>query len=387
MAEAIIRHFEHDGTLRDTFRPENPHWIMRLDEPSDIDYEVSLAMPSMRHGFVGPYRTDWQLEVDGNIVEAGLHTPYERSGESEAKKIAGKSWLHYLERRHYPFDPQAPNTFRHGLPTTTATYPQTGVAFSAYQQDAANIISDLLDITLARPNSLDIFFAAITTGNVHNFRIDLGDTESIYDKIKGLSDEEPQFNFRITPDTRQFFIYSEHIYLDGAETDPTQNLWVFDDRDPDNGVLDINFINDGPRYTHLIGYGAGTASRLGVALGYPHNQAIYRRLDGTEDYGNVVNRTQLTNRAQRDLSFGLYPQHELTLTINPDAPRFEGEDFWKWTFPGESIWIRWDLESAFINHGYVIVEMDCTIDNEGNPTVQFGLNEINPLGRPGVRQG
>src|SRR5262245_30197191 len=126
MAEAIITHMEHDGTIRDTFRPEDLHFTLRLDEPSDIDYEASLAMPNMRAGFVGPYRTDFLLTVDGEPVIGGLHTPYERQGEDESVRIAGKCWMHYLEKRHYPFDPQAPTLFRHGVGGTTTTYPPAG---------------------------------------------------------------------------------------------------------------------------------------------------------------------------------------------------------------------------------------------------------------------
>jgi hypothetical protein len=369
LAEWTVRTKNHGGSTLAEVRPMGLEfdWNIGSVGPSSIGFNLSLADPSVGWNFAIPYATEWELwnHDYGEPLIAGLMTGRKTRKGSNLLELAGKCYLHYLELRHYPFNPLLPNAFLGG----TAVDDQ-GIAYQA-NKDVALVIGDVLTKVNARANSLEIFYDAFEMGIVNGYRIELGDTESIYDKLSTWSQATPGFEFEVDWQKR-LFTYADQKFLVSSIDDPGQAVWIFDKWQVPTDVTDVELEDEGPEFTHLLASGAGTATQTMVAMSHVAAEQDYYRLDGTEDYGDVINQKQLDDIANHRLAKGYKPQHNLPFTIRTDNI----PDFWKWFEPGLSIWIREDFEVAGINSPWVMNTISCRVDEEGEEVVNFELEEI-----------
>ncbi len=372
-----VRHYlAQDGSLLDIVKPENLNFTLNKKSPHTINYEYSHQQ-GVYHDFVGAYRTDFELRWGTTTIMRGMHVPAPETAKGTGfSTIYGKDWSHYLEKRHYPFDPLNPNTYRvPGVPAGYAMY------YGAV--DAVVIIKSLLDTVLSMPYSLNMTYPTLTThiGLPIDFQLALADTTDVLSFISSFSDIFPGFDYEVLH-TKEFRIYSPHKYDPLVVGDSSKANYIFDSSNPELITEGPRYINNGPAATHWLGVGSGIgATRLGSALGYVPAQQVYRRLDGTADYSVVKKLSDLQLRAKSDFSFALNPQHEITFTVQAEHIA----NFWTLFTPGSAIWLDSELTSHRIQSAQEIVQMDCTADNHGGCTVNFGLNQIY-AGTAGVAQ-
>jgi hypothetical protein len=254
------------------------------------------------------------------------------------------------------------------------------------------IITDLLDITLARPNSLDLHYGLPNAGPKTYFAIQLADTESIYDKIQQLSEvgrsgegEEGGFNFDVNPD-KEFKIWVPSRYPQAARTNPGACIWKFDDIGPQTEMLDVEFQNNGPQMTHILTEGSGTAKKdpwyrtFGAS---DDTQVIFRRWDGTAQWSDLQDEKQFHSMSQMHYSAAMYPAITLPLKVKPEGI----PGFWGLFKPGLAVWVNLDFEIRRVQQGFKINAIHGSVDNEGNEEVTLDLEQIMPLGNVGVNQG
>lgn len=386
MADWSVVHKEHDGSVIATVDPENLTFTFNKGEigPHEINYELSRSSPHMSHDLVGPYRTDFVLKRGPHELMAGMHTMLGGSSEDENCKIAGKDWLHWLEKQHYPFNPGNPNQYRRSYPTTDLDHPPTGLAYQAYQQDVMHVIGDILDLVVSMPYALDLTHSLGTSTHLVNYRIDLADTNTIYSMIQTFAQEEPGgFDFWVTVGKVLTASFPRQYDRDLVSADKTYAVHVFDSEEPTSGMFTVGYTNTGPEMTHILGLGSGLEHRLGYALGEPASEVVYRRLMESKDFGDVPNQARIERLTRGAFKFGLEPIHEITLTCVPDTI----PNFWTTFKPGLPIWVTAELEFHKVDSAQEIVHMSGTVDNEGNELCEFGLNQIYPTGGPGVVGG
>lgn len=387
-----VMHKQHDGTLIATIRPENLQFTLNKKQPHTIQYEYSHAQ-GVSPDFVGAYRTDFELWYYDTPIMAGMHTKAPQVVREEGfTTIAGQDWKHYLERRHYPFNyGTVINNFAEVNDYQEGGSPQ-GYAFYYTDTDVTVIAKKLLDVTLSRPYSLDLRYPTLTTalGIPASFGMPLADTQDILSYIDGLSDIDPGFDYEIDF-YKELRFFSPRKYDTAVWDDPTLAVYEFSEA---AGTLDYvtqgpTFVNDGPIATHWNAGAAGkTGTRVGASLGYEASQAVYRRLDGTADYGDVVNRTVALQRAMHDFSFALNPAHEIEMTVITNRIN----NFFVLFLPGYPIWLDAVLGSSGGSYSHRIqsaqelVMVDCKVTNEGECEATLGLNQIYE-GTAGVNQG
>jgi hypothetical protein len=381
-----IKHKLHDGTVLETIQPENLRFTLNKKDVHTIQYEISHSKYGHTgdvdiHDFVGAYRTDFELIwhddvgiLGDNTILAGMHVPAVDVGREDGyTTLYGKDWKHYLSRRHYPFDPTSVNAYQ--VPGSA-----TGYAREYAGVDVATIIKDLLDVTLGMPYSLDITYPTLTTtlGIPINFQLALADTTDILSFIDQFSNIDPGFDYEIDHFKELRLFTPKQFDLVGVTTGTTASKkaacsYVFDATNADLISEGPKFTNNGPLATHWFASGAGISDpNMKVALGAPTVEAVYRRLDGVQDYGDVKNSTVLRNLAMQDFSFALNPAHEITMTV--DANRIT--DFFITFTPGTAIWLEADLISHQIDSAQEVVQMDVTVTNEGDIKCALGLNQI-----------
>lgn len=361
MALWQIRHFTHGNELLHTINPEKLRGSLNHNDPHDVYYEVSLDHPvvdeenTAEGDFIGSWQTDWRLLRDGVPIQGmsgpitGVRIP---EGE-EVVQITGKSWLEYLNRRHYPSD------------TDLADIKQ--YLFVAFDKDVTEIIRDLIQGTIARPNSL-----AIDTSNLdsrttfkENLRVEYVDTETILSKIKQLAEGEPGFDFEMTWDKKFKLYYPEY-------SDPTDVEFIMVTAQPPtlkqtNAAYGIDWTDNGPQGTHLLALGSGLAYRMAIALGSDDGQSTFRRLDFTMDFGEVPKKSKLRRLAKGGLRAGVRPQREVPIRIIPE----QIHDFWTRVRPGAYFINNTELGAHTVTGEKKLTAIEFEVTNQGEELVEL----------------
>ena len=328
MRDWRIMHKNHDGTNRGMLQPENLSFTMVKGEAGShsVNYELSLGHEESVDmvQFTEPYRTDFELSVDGLIIIAGMHTEISFNTDDEFIQIAGKDWLHYLERREFPFDPVNPNAYRTGNP-------DRGLAFAYTNVDVGVIVNKLLTTTLAQPYSLPMSWSTPTTGVTADYELSLADTGSIHSKIAELAQEEGgAFDFWCDKN-RVIHFASPRQYTGDVILDASECAVTFTN---DNTVRgEVN--SAGPGATRFVGYGAGNEVRLGLQLIDTTLAGVYRRLDGNADFGDEPSRNRVNSLTRGEFEYMKHPQDKVTIEIQAEAIG----GFWAAVRPGVAVWV------------------------------------------------
>jgi hypothetical protein len=373
-----VQHTLHDGTLLGTYAPENLQFTLNKKPPHTIQYELSLNRDGIFHDMVGPKRTNFLLYYGPTRIMGGLHTDFEVGILDEHCTIYGKDWFHYFELRQYPYDPRDGHQFDYVVGSSAVPY-----AYEVANVDINGILYTLANQILSRPNSLDISLAWINShvmGISTAFSIALADTTYFAQMIDGLSEVDPGFMYEVTPQ-KSFRTYSPSKYTVGVDSDSSLADYIIDDSNSD-GIIDLTFANHGPDATHLFGHGQGIGQNLiGSSLGAPVSEAAFYRVDNDVDVGTATP-AQGRLKTQREFSRMLNPQHDVVLTVDPDKLA----NFWTTVECGKALWIDKDLIAHRIDSAQEVVQMDCTVSNEGDAQVTFGLRQIY-AGTAGIPEG
>jgi hypothetical protein len=372
-------------------RPEQLHFLLQEGKlgPDEVECELSLYARDddgqliVSPDFIGPDRSDFRLRRDDlpKPITCGEITLYGGADAGEEHvKIAGKSYLHYLERRVWPYDA-----------TLSYTNWPDGFRFKVTNAEVAQIVKDVLEtIRDVSPNfpgpptdalpsySLDFTVDVQNTGKRINYEISPFDQESIYDKIRTLAEMDRQqggFDFHMRDAAKTFRLY----YPEYGDPDEPVLVLEVDLATQLANMLQAGLTNTGPEATHVLGVGAGTSSRQGgVNRHFRESSRRYRRRDKVADFGDVKNLDLLESLTGAALQFAANPVHEVPITVDPK----QIPDFWKLARPGKYVEVAYDLGYHILNSVHKIASMDCTVTLEGDESVTFGLNQHYPTNNP-----
>jgi len=354
------------------------------------DQDGNLSVPSK--DFIGPYRSYWRLRYGDVAIMAGVITKTNTKLGTDFMSIFGKTWEHFFEKWEYPFDPRTAERVS-GDPTTAPIYdyvfpdsfqddelvasgnatPQ-GLVYQAHNRDIIRILDDVLIMVMGRPNRLIIDLSGIfdvDSGIKTNFTLTLGDTSKMDSFVGGLAETGDGFDWWISHD-KKFKWGSPYRF--GNPSVPFI-FYTFTLDDADSGFLtDLEFTNNGPIATHVLGTGAGLASQttLGRAYGYNPGQVQFTRLDESFDFGDVRNGSQLSKKAQKQLALSLNPVHEIPISLDPAFHSTYWADF----RTGRAIYITADMGYHLIDSAQQLVSFQGKLDNNGNAAVDWALQQI-----------
>lgn len=410
MGDFLVYHRDVEtGIITGQYVPENLNFGIRNSEPGDIAYEIPLAEPFLRREEFGPYRTDYQLYRRGNsgqytLLTEGMITSVNLNGDRDSVLIAGKDWLHYLERRVYPFNPVA---YRAGGAIGTGGWrdwpkqwpeidPDTMLVEDADPIEVRIIVEDILLAmveallpaipgvaadTLPR-GQLGIMFNNVDTGKKTKYKVFPGDGTTILDHIKKLSEMVDGFEFDILPQSLEFKMWhpdrltSQPVYrFLGVGTESTGQ------------VIEADWTNDGPEGTVLLGL--GTADKKAGALWY-YKPSVdqYRWLDKVYDFGELSFTEQLISgqispedmllRMLKDQD-DLFPQRRLGISLA--NPEFLSPSFYTAGRPRQLIGRRVHFKHTWspywtVDSDYRVNAINWDVDQNGNEEVELELEII-----------
>ena len=378
--EWTVNHLEHDDSLIVTLRPEDLTFTLNKGEngPHTVNYNVSRSRNAIEPDFIGPYRTDFELLRDDDVIIAGMHTMLGVNSDEEMAQVAGKGWLHYLQRCFWPFNDTDFDAYVYGFGLVAPTLgdPFAGYAYSAVNQEVMDIITDMLTLVLSFDDTLPITHSLVSISHdIEFFSIDLIDTESIYDKIVTLSQEDPgEFDFWVDNNKEFHRIAPRKYNVANVVSDENDDdiMHIFDSEVLDSGLHAVRFTNTGPDATWLLGYGASQSHDLADVRQYGPAITTYRRLMNIANFPGIITPERVQRLTRKKLLFGLNPVHEITIEVVTDRVA----NFWTNISPGCAIWLKADLEAHVIDSAQEVVSIECTPDISGNELAVLKLNQI-----------
>lgn len=368
MGEWTVRHVGHRSQQLGIFRPGNLNFSLVNCDEGPISYELAMYEPA--EDSFGPYRSDWILLRGTNIINSGMHTGLNMNKDRDTLLVSGMDWLHYLKRRQYPFDPVQYRTVATGY---YKTWPKKWV-----DEDLRDIVHDILRAMINDDPAYtpDFILGNGPSGTTHRYKIYPADSTKVFDHIKALSEVTPGFEFAISPVTREFFMYYPdrdsgnpvyHIHSTGSETT--------------GQITEMDWVNQGPRGTHTLGLGSGGKARnMGSVKTDIENKKEFRRLDITEDFGELSSQAALDKLTAFHGSTNLGPEKMLSLSaLNPE---FLTPNFYTGSRPrsliGNRVRVSHDFGYRNTDSYYIIQAMNFNVDLDGNEEVEFELERIAP---------
>lgn len=343
-----VRHYSHsDVALGEAF-PQDLSFSKLLKRVGTISYGLDLEQDLAVRSKTNPYITDFKLfrGHEGEMVPimGGMHTSIEISGaENNLLNVAGKDWLHYFEKDEWPFNPLDPIQYN---------YRQAG-------RDIALVVKDILDTTLAQPNSLNLTYTLAAVGQLINYKIEPADTEKIFSRLDELSKIAPGFDFDITHD-RVFKLYAPQ---------KTRTLTGFALREGDN-IENLHYTENGPQATKLRGFANG-ATRLGHVVD-DAAQSAYRRLVESVEFSDVTDVTALQDKTTAEALRMAAPAIEFSCSfINYDVDF----DFWSQVDTGDKIHVKGDLRYDKLDNYFRLVGIECGPSDEGDEEIVLSFDD------------
>lgn len=344
MAEWKLIHYNHDGTKLAEVPPEQLSWGRYLNRPGYTNYDIDLQVFAAKQQNVGAYRTDFSIMRDNLEILAGLHTAVAADMDDSVIHVAGYGWLHYLERRVWPFIM--------GKDQSTA-----GSVW--FDIDIGDIVSDLVNI-VATTGGVPYVIQSAQLGIKTNYRIEPGDSESLFEKISSLAQQKPGFDFMCTND-KQFimFVPEKGDYIRDYSLELGRN------------IKSVHYGDNGPIGNAVLGLGAGSASKIGYGIESTAAQSIYRRLDQVEDFGDDPNVANITRMSRQQLDKSKNPDLDIWVSVYP-------EDFDKAYTSldvGDYAHVIADLEYVQLDDYYRITGIEGYLNAQGDEQLVFTFND------------
>jgi hypothetical protein len=342
-----IIHLNHDFVEIGECFPNSLSFSLPLSAAGDIAYELAIDHNLATWQKTYPYRTDYLLLLGEQMLQGGIHTGVAISDvETETLQISGNDYLHYLEKRWYPFDP---------LNLAAGGY------IAPINTDVFTLVENLLDATLALSDSLPLDYDNGLSGQVINdFKIELGDTEYLKSKIETLSKKAPGFDYEITPQ-REF-----KMYADGKGT---IRDFTFEQG---RNILLLDYANRGPEGTHTLGIVQGSGNKIARAVNHT-GMPTYRRMDAHSDLQIITtdaNVVQQATVAESERNFA--PSTEISAKYIGDESI---TDIFQEVETGDRVRVNVDLGWDTINDYMRIVNIQGNPDDEGNLELTFTFDD------------
>lgn len=323
----------------------SPTAEIRNSAPGGFEGELALSQTKRGSTIVGigrdefaPYRTSYELWRGASLISEGMMTSVNLNFSRDTILIAGKDWIHYLQRRIYPFDPELYIegdwiNWPRRWPDLRGTH---GPIQSANPVDVGIIVKELIqsmkfdppdsDLPLPRPKwpggadetpgNPDFVVNIPETEKTTKYVIYPGDGTTIFDHIMKLSEQTDKgFEFDILPMSREFKLWSPRREFFTQTGLPWYRFEAWED-ELDGAVTAFDWTNEGPDATYLVGLG-NRGKKVGAVWTDQDNVAEFGRYDLVYDFGEIANPDLLLQmlKDQNDL----HPQKKLELTIlNPE---------------------------------------------------------------------
>lgn len=322
-----IVHANHAGIELGELFPEQLEFGIFLSDIGYVNYNISLENPMARREFTEPEVTDYKLYVGTTVLQGGEHKSFAIDDiVQDYMSVSGQEWKGYLDERIWDFDP---------------TDPSANV-YNAFQIDHFQIVRDLITQMMLDPNSLQLTFddPSALSGDLDNFQILPGDTESIMSKINGLASQQPGFDWSIDLD--------KVVHLYAPQKGALNSNVIFE---LGKNIEKLTYQESGPSGTKILGLGSGISSQVGTLLEDSAASAKYRRRDLAANFGTVNSQDLNDALTVGELGRSSIPITTFSSVYIPE----DNFDFWNSITIGDIVEVRADLTYDTIDAFYRLI--------------------------------
>ena len=340
-----VVHYNLDGVKIAEVAPEQLAFGRYLNRPGYINYDIDLQLFAANYSNVGSYRTDFELKRDDLSLLAGLHTAVSADMDELVIHIAGYGWLHYLERRTWPF---------------AMGRDQSNDGKAWWQVDVGDIVTELVSVAGTVGKGVNFVVQPAQLGILTNYRIDPADSETLFDKITTLSQQKPGFDFEATND-KQFIMYI-----------PEKGTHVEDYvLELGTNIKSVHYGDNGPVGNYVLATGAGSSSKVGVGVYDTDSEQLFRRHDQIVDFGDDPNFSNVGRYAHMQLDKSKNPNLDIWVTIYPQ--QFDAA--YEAISVGDYVRIIADMDYVSINDFYRVTGIEGYLNAQGDEQLVFTFND------------
>ncbi len=340
-----VVHYSHDGYKLAEVAPEQLSWGCYLNRPGYINYDIDYQVFAAKQSNIGAYRTDFALMRDDLTIISGLHTAVSADMDELVIHVAGYGWLHYLERRYWPF---------------AMGKDQSGTGQIWFAVDVGSIVVDMVNTIATTGNTVPFVVQSSQLGITTNYRIDPADSESIFDKITTLSQQKPGFDFEVTTD-KQFIMYV-----------PQKGSYIRDySLELGRNVKSIHYGDSGPMGNAELGTGAGSATKIGFGAQDLDAQAVYRRLDEITDFGDDPNASNISRMTRQQLDKSKNPNLDIWVSVYPE----EFDKAYTSVGVGDYVHVIADMEYVQLDDYFRVTGKEGYLNAQGDEQIVFTFND------------
>jgi hypothetical protein len=310
-----------------------------------INFDINLSHPLARKQYLEANATDFILmHKDHHILGGTIDAVNVTLGE-EWISIAGSGFLNYFSTRFWPFDPADPG----------------GNVLVEVDTDSFTILTNILDVVLAEGNSLEMDYNLGTSGIPINYRIEPADTESILEKIKDVSEQEPGFDYEIHSEIMDGMIHRE--FMAYAPGKGQLNDYSFEEG---RNIKDLSYTHGGVKATHVLGTGAGTTQRIAAVSNDVTLEAKYRRRDHTIDFGDIIDLAVVQRQTDAEMvRMSKSVRTDIRATIIPEP----NVDIWTVVPVGDTCQIICDCRYEDMSESLKVVGYEINPTDQGDEEV------------------
>ena len=343
-----VIHRDHAGVALGEEYPSSPEFALYLGKVGYLSYDLDRSSILAVKQNCEPYATDYELYFGNTLIQSGIHTDIEASSlEDHTFKISGKDWLHWFEGQQWYFDPTSP----------------VSNLYSATNRDAFTIFEDWLTAVQSYPDTIQFTYSNGTCGVLTNAKIDVNDTEDMYQKFVTLA-QGVGFEFEISPQKVVKLYYPQMV----KNTDEVLEIGVH--------VYDLTYHNKGPTATQILVTGQGPSSKLGTIVVDSTARAKYRRWMGNEDLGTIPDAATLTSRSVTAMQRNSVPSLEFSCKLIPDFV----PDFFSRFQIGDKIHVHGDIGWSsdvheLTNEKFRLVSIVGSPNDEGDQEYELGFDD------------
>lgn len=342
--------------------PEEMTFSTALGEPGA--FSATCKMPKKSQSVNSkllsllPYYYDWRVaRADLSTVQfGGIIDEVEYNFVDRTVRVAGKDYMGALDNRMWYFDPADP---------VGNWYPQEP---GGMPRSIDLVVQDLITNTFSRTASVPISFASSISGTPPTIFYSIGpaDSETIYSKIKALSEQADGFDFSV--DYNRVF----RLYYPSKGTTRTLRL--------ENG---FNMVYNGVKITEggsnrVIAIGQtpdNRAGSVGVVSGYPtggySGGTGPRTKEVLIDLGDVDDAKVIKSFADGEARRQTLPLREMDVdyVVNPR------EVLWSSVVIGDTINVIGNQDISEPTATKRVVSIECNVDSSGVEKISLGLDE------------
>lgn len=345
MSDWKVIHKSIDGVPLAECAPEQLSWGRYLNRPGYINYDIDLNHFAAEYRNVGAYRTDFELKRDDFVVLSGLHNAVAADMDDDVAHIAGAGWLHYLERRSWPF-------------ALGQDQSKTGKIW--FDTDVGDIVTDLVTAAIVNGKGVPFVASGQQLGIKTNYRIEPNDTDMLFDKISELSQQSPGFDFVCDNDKNfQMYVPAKGNHVDDYSLELGRN------------IKSIHYGDNGPAGNYILGTGAGSSNKLGWGEADVASEAIYRRLDSSVDFGDNPNIGSVRRLTDHQISKSSVPDLDLWVTVYPEQYdlAYTAVDVGDW------LKVMADMTYVQIDDFYRVTGIEGYLNAQGDEQIVFTFND------------